>query len=296
MRLGPSLAVIALAVFLLQPTGAETGRWFEDVTEQAGVARPHANRVFENRLRPHHGGLHGARRRGRGGRLRRRRVRRPLRHRLGRGRPNRPLPQQRATAPSRTSPRPPASPPATTRPTPRPTPCGSTTTTTAGPTSSSSASAGAILYRNLGDGTFEEVTEKARARRLRQRDRGDRLRLRPRRRRRPLRRLLLRAGRPLRPRDAALLPRELRDGEPTAAASPLYRNDGGRFTDVTEEAGLAHTPAGRSTSGTPTSTTTATTTSTSPPTSAPIACSSTEATAPSRTPPRAPSASTPRRA
>jgi hypothetical protein len=48
MRLGPSLAVIALAVFLLQPTGAETGRWFEDVTGQAGVATAHANRVFEN--------------------------------------------------------------------------------------------------------------------------------------------------------------------------------------------------------------------------------------------------------
>jgi hypothetical protein len=43
-----ALAGIAIALFLLRPAGGAADRWFEDVTEKAGVSVPHRNRVFDN--------------------------------------------------------------------------------------------------------------------------------------------------------------------------------------------------------------------------------------------------------
>ena len=99
------------------------------------------------------------------------------------------------------------------------------------------------LYRNRGDGTFEDATEARRpGRRPRLADLGGLRRPRRRRRPRPLRLPLPAPGTPSTRRSAATRA----TGQQSTTATPrrstplpdhLFRNDGGRFVDVTAEAG-----------------------------------------------------------
>ena len=118
-----------------------------------------------------------------------------------------------------------------------------TTTTTAIPTSSSPAGGRYALYRNRGDGTFEDVTDAGRpGRRPRLADLGRVRRPRQRRRPRPLR-LPLPAPGTRDTRASARIPsgHDRHHRATPASIEPLpdhvFRNDGGRFVDVTGEAG-----------------------------------------------------------
>ena len=129
-----------------------------------------------------------------------------------------------------------------------------------------------LLYRNRGDGTFEEVGEEGRRRVERLLHVRRRARLRPRRTAGPLR-PRLRAARTADPTSRRTTRRPITSSATTATArSPTCRRRRGRTT-----------PAGVSRSSPRTSTATAGPTSTSPTTSATTPTSATTATAPSRT-------------
>ena len=142
-----------------------------------------------------------------------------------------------------------------------------------------------ILYRNLGNGRFEDVTAKRRYHERRMGGRRGLVRLRPRRPPRSLGRALRQVVDQLRPVLRRRLARDLRiychpkyfEG----LASTLYRNRGdGTFEDVTAAAGLAKYRGPRHVaSRSPTTTRTVGRTPSSPTTTCPTSCSTTRGTA-----------------